>query len=96
MFWPRRVAAAVSAMVFTGALGACTVPPRMNPEQIAMCRTERETIETALEAGFVTNGSFPPSIEAMQGELYLLEPGSLSFDWDYETDGASYALGGRC
>lgn len=94
MRWTRRVVVAASALMAIGALGACSAPPGLDPEQLAACRTERDTVETALEVARVLHGAYPPSLEAMEGNL--LEPGSLKFAWNYSTDGYAYDLTGGC
>lgn len=94
MRWTRRVAVAASAVVLIVALGACSTPPGLDPGQLAACKTERDTVETALEASFIDNGSYPPSLQAMEDDY--LKPGWVKFAWDYSTDGDAYALTGVC
>lgn len=81
-------------------LSGCITPPSAPPTSTTQpvsteqCETERETIETALEATNVDVGQFPATLESMLG-IYL-DPDTDVSRWTYTSTGATYTLTGDC
>lgn len=92
----RRLMGAV-ALVAGGALVGCGPMPPTEPDpDLLGCRTERETIELALEAYLVSEPgmSYPSTLDELVGSY--LEPGTVRQPWDYTSTGSAYTLDGPC
>ena len=86
----KLLAVVLLASGFT-VLGCVPVP---GPEtEDPFCEVQRETIELALEAHLVSEGSYPAEFADLIG--YWLKPGEY-LDWIYTTTGDGYLLVGPC
>ena len=81
-------------------LGACGTPPPGEPTPTTVddgtdvrCRTERDTIEIALEAWAMEHLGYPAAIEELVGVYIKRTP---EFPWTYVSTGATYTLDGPC
>lgn len=92
----RHVAVAVGAGLALTIGAGCAPMPELPEEDLTRCEVERRTIETALEAWFISDGdgSYPATLDELVGTW--VEPGFITFDWLYGSDGASYSMFGRC
>ena len=81
-------------------LGACGTPPpgeatttTLDETADVRCRTERDTIRTALEAWAIEHDGYPAALDELVG-VYIKH--SPEFPWAYASTGAAYALTGPC
>lgn len=77
---------------------ACAPPSGSSPTttvNMSKCKTERDTIETAVEAYAISEGHFPESLQTLLDAQYLKER-YVTFDWTYEVTDDGFALIGPC
>lgn len=90
----RYVAVALGAGLALTIGAGCAPMPELPEEDLTRCEVERLTIETALEAWFAEELSYPATLDELVGTW--VEPGSITFDWLYGSDGETYSMFGPC
>ena len=92
----RNAVVSVGAVLSMAVGAACAPPTELPEEELNRCEVERRTIETALAAWVASEGAgtYPALLEELVG--VFLAPDTITFDWLYGSDGASYSMFGPC
>ncbi len=85
--------ATLTAAITLGTVGCSAGVGSVDSAKVNTCSNEKATIETAVEAYFATDGSYPAAIADMVGPDKQLKD-DPSARWTYTLDGSTYTLTG--